>query len=83
MLDRPNLNNRIAEMAREALNQTASSAIGSNNDLRSMGLTSMGMVKLMMAVEVAFNISVPDDDLHPDNFRSVQAIEALVARLAG
>jgi acyl carrier protein len=42
----------------------------------------MGMVKLMMAVEVAFNISVPDDDLHPDNFRSVRAIEALVARLA-
>jgi len=83
MLDRPNLNNRIAEMAREALNQTASSAIGSNDDLRSMGLTSMGMVKLMMAVEVAFNISVPDDDLHPDNFRSVRAIEALITRLAG
>jgi acyl carrier protein len=83
MLDRPNLNNRIAEMAREALNESASSAIGPDQDLRSMGLTSMGMVKLMMAVEVAFNISVPDDDLHPDNFRSVRAIEALVTRLAG
>ncbi len=57
--------------------------IGLDEDLRSMGLTSMGMVKLMMAVEVAFNISVPDDDLHPDNFRSVRAIEALVARLSG
>lgn len=83
MLDRPNLNNRIAEMAREALNESASSDIGLDEDLRSMGLTSMGMVKLMMAVEVAFNISVPDDDLHPDNFRSVRAIEALVTRLAG
>lgn len=83
MLDRPNLNNRIAEMARDALNESApSTAIGLDEDLRSMGLTSMGMVKLMMAVEVAFNISVPDDDLHPDNFRSVRAIEALVARLA-
>jgi acyl carrier protein len=83
MLDRPNLNSRIAEMAREALNESApSTSIGLDEDLRSMGLTSMGMVKLMMAVEVAFDISVPDDDLHPDNFRSVRAIEALVARLA-
>jgi acyl carrier protein len=83
MLDRPNLNNRIAEMAREALSESAPSTLELDEDLRSMGLTSMGMVKLMMAVEVAFNISVPDDDLHPDNFRSVRAIEALVARLAG
>jgi acyl carrier protein len=81
MLDRPNLNNRIAEMVREVMMESAPAAVGPNEDLRSMGLTSMGMVKLMMAVEVAFNISVPDDDLHPDNFRSVRAIEALVARL--
>jgi acyl carrier protein len=83
MLDRPNLNNRIAEMVRQVMNETARTSIGLDQDLRSMGLTSMGMVKLMMAVEVAFNISVPDDDLHPDNFGSVRAIEALVARLAG
>jgi acyl carrier protein len=48
-----------------------------------MGLTSMGMVKLMMAAEVAFNVSIPDKDLTPDNFRSIRAIEALVRRLGG
>ena len=83
MLDRPNLNNRIAEMVREVMIESAPTTIGLDEDLRSMGLTSMGMVKLMMAVEVAFNVSVPDEDLHPDNFRSVRAIETLVARLAG
>src|SRR5579883_3201209 len=84
MLDRPNLTNRIFEMVRQATNETASSsAIGPDDDLSRMGLTSMGMVKLMMAAEVAFNISIPDQDLHPDNFRSVRAIEALVTRLAG
>ena len=83
MLDRPNLNGRIFELVREATNEsTPSTAFGPDDDLRLMGLTSMGMVKLMMAVEVAFNVSVPDEDLHPDNFRSVRAIEALVARLA-
>jgi acyl carrier protein len=42
----------------------------------------MGMVKLMMAAEVGFNISIPDEDLIPDNFRSIRTIEALVRRLA-
>ena len=50
-------------------------------DLYDAGLTSMAMVKLMLAVEVAFDIAIPDADLHPDNFRSVAAVEALVARL--
>jgi acyl carrier protein len=84
MLDRPNLTNRIVEMAREAMNERApSTPLGLDDDLREMGLTSMGMVRLMMAVEAAFNISVPDEDLHPDNFRSLRAIEALIARLSG
>lgn len=84
MLDRPNLTNRIVEMVREATSETApSTTIGFDDDLRRMGLTSMGMVKLMMAAEVAFDISIPDEDLHPDNFRSVRAIETLVSRLAG
>jgi acyl carrier protein len=34
----------------------------------------------MLAVEVEFDISIPDADLLPDNFRSIAAIEALVAR---
>ena len=84
MLDRPNLSNRIFELVREATTETApSTSFGLDDDLRRMGLTSMGVVKLMMAIEVAFNVSVPDEELHPDNFRSVRAIEALVARLAG
>ena len=37
-------------------------------DLYDAGLTSMAMVKLMLAVEVEFDISIPDADLHPDNF---------------
>ena len=84
MLDRPNLSNQIVEMARETMNESGPMGpIALDDDLRQLGLTSIGMVKLMMAVEVAFNVAVPDEDLHPDNFRSVRAIEALVSRLAG
>jgi acyl carrier protein len=84
MLDRPNLSIRLFEIVREVIGGPApSTAIGLDDDLREMGLTSMGMVKLMMAAEVAFDISIPDEDLHPDNFRSVRAIEAMITRLAG
>jgi acyl carrier protein len=40
------------------------------------------MVNLMLAVEVEFDISIPQTDITPDNFRSVASVEALVARLA-
>ena len=82
MLDRPNLTNPIVEMAREATERAPLAPLGLDDDLTRLGLTSLGMVKLMMAVEAAFNISIPDEELLPDNFRSVRAIEALVARLS-
>jgi acyl carrier protein len=50
-------------------------------DLFAAGLSSMGMVALMLAIESAFDIAIPNADLVPDNFRSVQAVEALLARL--
>jgi acyl carrier protein len=82
MLDRPSLSNQVFEMVRDAIHEPAPLApIGLDDDLRQVGLTSMGMVRLMMAAEVAFNISIPDADLNPDNFRSIRAIEALVKRL--
>jgi acyl carrier protein len=83
MLDRPSLSNRLFEIAREAIGEpTPLAAIGIDDDLRQIGLTSMAMVRLMMAVEVAFDISIPDAELSPDNFRSIRAIEALILRLS-
>jgi acyl carrier protein len=35
----------------------------------------------MLAVEAEFNISIPQNDITPDNFRSVLTVEALVHRL--
>ena len=67
------------ELVRDAASEPAQFAyVRLDDDLRNMGLTSMGMVRLMLAAEVAFDISIPDEDLHPDNFRSVRAIGELV-----
>ncbi len=50
-------------------------------DLRQLGLDSLGLVNLMMAVEDSFDLMIPQDAMKPQNFRSVAAIEALVTQL--
>jgi acyl carrier protein len=77
------MTDKIYELAREATFGAAiGTALGPDDDLRALGLTSMAMVRLMLAAEAAFDISIPDEELRPENFRSVRAIEALVSRLA-
>jgi acyl carrier protein len=82
MLDRAAMTSRLVEIVRQVMPEKFSLAsLAYDTDLYDAGLTSMAMVKLMLAVEVEFDVSIPDEDLHPDNFRSIAAVEALVARL--
>ena len=82
MLDRAAMTSRLAEIVRQVMPEKSTlTSIASDADLYDAGLTSMAMVKLMLAVEVEFDVSIPDEDLHPDNFRSIAAVEALVGRL--
>jgi len=82
MLDSARADDLISEMAREfapGLPSDEARARGAN--LQDAGLTSIATVKLMLAIEAAYDIAIPDADLTPENFRSIGAIEALVARL--
>jgi acyl carrier protein len=82
MLDCAALIDRVSEVVRQAMPDRSSIAhLAEDSDLYDAGLTSMAMVKLMLAVEVEFDIAIPDADLHPDNFRSIAAVEKLVVRL--
>jgi acyl carrier protein len=54
-----------------------------DDDLRDSGISSLDMVNLMLAVEAEFALTIPEADMTPANFRSVAAIEALVASLQG
>ena len=47
-------------------------------DLRDVGLTSLDMVNLVLAVESDLGIAIPEAEITPANFRSVATIEALV-----
>ena len=48
--------------------------------LSDLGVSSLKMVNLMLAVELEFDIAIPQSDITPENFHSVAAIEALVVR---
>lgn len=50
-------------------------------DLREIGLTSMDMVDLVLSVEAELDVHVPEAQITPANFRSIGAIDALVAKL--
>jgi acyl carrier protein len=56
-------------------------SFGAQEDLREVGLTSLDMVNLVLAVEAALAVAIPEGEITPANFRSVGTIEALVAGL--
>jgi acyl carrier protein len=55
--------------------------VGADQNLEDLGLTSMDMVNLMLAVEAEFDVTIPGARLIPANFRSIQRIAALVEEL--
>ena len=48
--------------------------------LADIGMTSMDMVNLMLAVEAEFDMMIPQADITPENFQSPLTIERLVAK---
>jgi acyl carrier protein len=48
--------------------------------LSDLGVSSLKMVNLMLAVEGEFDIAIAQGDITPENFHSLKSIEALVER---
>jgi acyl carrier protein len=59
----------------------AASSLPTEARLSELGMSSIKMVNLMLAVETEFDLTIPQGEITPDNFRSVASIEALLARL--
>ena len=49
--------------------------------LSDLGVSSLKMVNLMLAVEVEFDISIPQSEITPENFECVASIQHLVERI--
>ncbi|WP_257169501.1 phosphopantetheine-binding protein [Bradyrhizobium sp. SRS-191] len=74
------ISKRVVALVRDILAQNSISAeVASDAKLVDVGLTSMDMVNLMLAIEAEFDFTIPQELITPENFRSVATLERLVA----
>jgi acyl carrier protein len=75
---------RLLALVKSILDQNAIAAhLEPTTLLVDVGLTSMDMVNLMLAVEAEFDFTIPQSEITPENFQSVETLNRLVAgRLA-
>ena len=73
---------RLVALVKQTLGANAAlpSPIPADMQLSDLGISSLKMVNLMLAVELEFDIAIPQTDITPENFHSVAAIQALVVR---
>jgi len=56
-------------------------SLGDNDDLYAAGLSSLGTVRVMLAVEEAFAIEIPGALITHDMFASIAALAGVIAQL--
>ena len=72
--------NRIIKLVKGILEQNAlSAAVTPQAKLVDVGLTSLDMVNLMLGVEAEFDFTIPQSEITPENFQSVETLERMVA----
>ena len=74
------LRNRIIKLVKGILAQNSLPAdVTPSAKLVDVGLTSMDMVNLMLGVEAEFDFTIPQSEITPENFQSVETLERMVA----
>ena len=82
MLDRTNTRERLGAIVRAIVEgQPFGRPDRLDGDLREAGLTSLDLVKVVLAIETEFGLTLDADDMHPENFQTLDAMEGFVARL--
>ena len=86
MLDRANdtvandaVADRVAALVRK---ESIDIPVAPDDDLRVSGLSSLGLVNLMLSVETEFDLKIAERDMTPANFRSITRIVELVRALS-
>jgi acyl carrier protein len=84
MLDRQTISpqDRVSGLVHRILKQRSiNTPATSDDDLRSLGLSSLDMVNLVLSVEAELDVKIPDADITPAKFRSISTIGTLVETL--
>jgi acyl carrier protein len=74
-----NVRGRILALVKAILEQNSIAVeVQPESRLVDIGLTSMDMVNLMLGVEAEFDLTIPQSEITPENFQSVNALEAMI-----
>jgi acyl carrier protein len=77
----PLLRARLLRLIGQILGKGDGQSLPVEARLSELGMSSIKMVNLMLAVEGEFDLNIPQNDITPENFRSVTSIESLLERL--
>ncbi len=73
------IRDRIVSLVKAILEQNEIDAeVAPDARLVDVGLTSMDMVNLMLGVEAEFDLTIPQDQITPENFQSVETLERMI-----
>jgi len=73
------VHSRVTALVAAILRQNALPAeLAPDTRLVDAGLTSMDMVSLMLSVEAEFDFTIPQGEITPENFQSVETLRRMV-----
>ena len=80
----PTPRERLISVVRQILGAAAThSPLPIDARFSELGLSSIKMVSLMLAIETEFEIAIPQEDITPENFTSIATVEAMIERITG
>jgi acyl carrier protein len=79
---KPSTRERLIALVRRILGAPAASRpIQIDARLSDLGLSSIKMVNLMLAIEVEFDTTIPQSEITPENLHSIASIEQLLKKI--
>jgi acyl carrier protein len=73
----------IAEIKKYIENNILAAAVqvDAETNLKQVGIDSFSTVEIILFIERRFGVSIPDEKLVPDNFKTIQALASTVVEL--
>lgn len=75
-MDRENIKAKIIKAAKE----TIGADLDENESLIESGVDSLALVSLIVSIEYAFDVEFSDDDLQPENLRTLSSLIELTEK---
>lgn len=74
---------RLLTLVRKAIGAPgANRPLAVDARLAELGISSIKMVGLMLAIEAEFDVTIAQSQITPENFASIASIEAMIERIA-